>query len=914
MDGCLTEDRLLLWVAGRPPDDERAAAEREHLQGCHACRAVIAFARTSTLSATQQSHERPRPPRLARGETVGRYVIVDTLGQGGMGVVYAAYDPELDRKVALKLLRPGPGDEADSAGFRDRLLREAQAMARLRHPNVIKVYDVGTKPGALFVAMELIDGTTLGAWLKERRRSWREIVDVFRKAGAGLAAAHEAGLVHRDFKPDNVLISRGGDVVVTDFGLARAIDPAPSPLPLPLQSPEPASSSPSSPLNTPLTVTGALVGTPIYMAPEQLYGVAVDARADVYSYCTALYEGLFGRRPYDARTIDELRRQVTLGRVREPDGARCPAWVRRIVMRGLRIQPDARYPSMRALLDDLARDPAARWRRVSAAAGALLLVAALLLVPREVTRHQSQLCRGDKLHDVFIDDPGRFAAIGGAFEKSGRRDWKTSLASAQKALDDWATAWLRAYEDNCAATRLRGAQSAEMLDLRTACLNERMSELKSLVRLLEHADGALVDRAVSAIGSLEPPSSCSAEALVHGGNRPPTEPAARERFAALEADIAKVKAHEYAARYKDGAPLAAAAVETAARERFAALEADARYWKGVFAYHLGDLKSSEAELTRAAAQAVASGRDDLAARGYAFLGFVLGSQQRRFDAAHLAFDVSGAALGRLGGSPGLEAFRLRLEASALTNEGRMPDAIVDFQRALSIEEKLDKGPSVRQAECNSGMARALTESGRYAEALAALDRACAIYVRLFGPDFPTIGELELSRGFILRNLDRGDEAVAAMQRALAARERNHGPDHPAVVEALVYLGDVLRWRGRPADGVAYLERAIAVGERIHTPYPDVPVAMINLGWAHLDLHEPARARADFERALAHPKAHELSVEIGEAKLGLGEALWPSDRARATALFDEARVIFDKNTNAEAKDREAEMTRWIAAHK
>jgi eukaryotic-like serine/threonine-protein kinase len=907
VDGCLSEERLLQWIAGRPPVDADSDRDRQHLAACHTCRAVIAFARTNTLDMTARA-DAPPPSltqKLQRGDTVGRYVIVDTLGAGGMGVVYAAYDPELDRKVALKILRPGVGELVDSTGFRDRLRREAQAMARLRHPNVIKVYDVSTKPGELFVAMELVDGTTLGAWLRERKRPWREIVEVFKKAGAGLAAAHEAGLVHRDFKPDNVLLSKSGDVYVTDFGLARALG---AHEPAVVSSPVDVALSPA--WQTPLTVTGALVGTPIYMAPEQLLGTHVDARADVYSFCTALYEALYGARPYSAKSVEELRREVHAGHVREPEGgARVPSWLKRIVMRGLRVAPDDRHPSMRALLDELDKDPRARWRRVGAFAGVALVVASLALVQREMTRSQLRVCRGGEQMMAGVWDPSRRAEVERAFAATARPQAARAFANAAAALDEWTAGWLRARQDGCAATRLRGEQSAEMLDLRMACLDARLAEERALVELFARADGPLVDRAAAAARSLDTPTSCSADALLHTGDKLPQGAAARTRAATLDADIAKIKADEYTAHYVDGAKIAGDVIIAAEREHFDTRAAEARYWSGVFEYHLGKLEESKADVARAAAAGLALGRDELAARGYAFLGFLDGSQSRHYDAAHLALDISAAALQRIGNPPGLDAFRERKLASVLTNEGRHAESIEAYQRALAMQKRSDAG-AYAEAELNLGLARALTEAGRNTEALEAISRACTLYTQLFGPDYPMIGEAQLQVGFILRQLKRGDEAVVAMRKALAAREASHGPEHPSVVEALVYLGDTLVWRGRPSEGIPILERAVAVGEKIKTPYPDVPAALIDLGWAHLSLGKKQEARAEFERALAHPMAGQLSAELGEAKFGLAQLVVDADRERALALAHEARAALAK---APASDHKNELERWLARY-
>jgi tetratricopeptide (TPR) repeat protein len=586
-----------------------------------------------------------------------------------------------------------------------------------------------------------------------------------------------------------------------------------------------------------------------------------------------------------------------------------PSWLKRIVMRGLRVAPDERHPSMRALLDELGKDPRARWRRVGAFAGVALVVASLAVVQRQVTRSQLRVCRGGEQMIAGVWDSSRRAEVERAFAASGRPQAARAFANAATALDEWTDGWLRAREDGCAATRLRGEQSAEMLDLRMACLDTRLAEERALVDLFAHADGAIVDRAAAAARSLDTPSSCSADALLHSGDKLPPGAAARAQAAAFDAQIAKAKADEYTGHYADGAKVAAEVIVAAEREHLDSRAAEARYWSGVFEYHLGKLEESKSDVARAAAAGVALGRDELAARGYAFLGFLDGSQQRHFDAAHLALDISAAALQRIGNPPGLDAFRLRKLASVLTNEGRHAESIDAFQRALAVQRKSDGG-AFAEAELNLGLARCLTEAGRPAEALEAISRACALYTQLFGPDYPMIGEAQLQVGFILRQLKRGDEAVAAMRKALAAREASHGPDHPSVVEALVYLGDTLVWRGRPGEGIPILERAVAVGEKIKTPYPDVPAALIDLGWAHLALGKKQEARQEFERALAHPKAGELAAELGDAKFGLAQLVVEADRARALSLAHEARAALAKSQD---DDHKMELERWLARY-
>ncbi|MCE9574962.1 MAG: serine/threonine protein kinase, partial [Deltaproteobacteria bacterium] len=295
-----------------------------------------------SVSSGTEPDPRRRTPGARTERQLGRFVLLESLGVGGMGVVLAAYDPELDRNVALKLLHPGPVDDLEGPA---KLMREAQAMARLAHPNVVTVYEVGFAREQPFVAMELIDGTTLSVWLAQPR-TWRAIIAMFTDAGRGLAAAHAAGLVHRDVKPSNVFVGKDGRARIGDFGLVTARDER-----------------------------GAIAGTPAYMAPEQLDGDA-DARADQFGFCVALWEALFGARPFGGTTFDEQRRAHRAGPPPVPRGAEVPARIAAAVRRGLAIAPADRWPDMPALLAALAYDPAIARRRL-ALGGAFAGLAAL---------------------------------------------------------------------------------------------------------------------------------------------------------------------------------------------------------------------------------------------------------------------------------------------------------------------------------------------------------------------------------------------------------------------------------------------------------------------------------------------------------------------------------------------------------
>jgi tRNA A-37 threonylcarbamoyl transferase component Bud32 len=307
---------------------------------------------------------------------VGRYEVLAELGTGGMGVVYRARDPQLDREVAIKLLRPAGTTRHDPDTARARLVREARAMARLSHPNVITVHEVGTFEDQVFVAMEYVEGRTLAQWLAEAERPWQDVLEAFLAAGRGLAAAHDKGIVHRDFKPENAMVSDDGRVLVLDFGLARSAES-------PALEPEESRPIDTKAFDASLTLTGALVGTPAYMAPELYAGKAADERSDQFAFCVALWEAVYRQRPFFGDSLAALARAVMEGDIRSPIGVGArPAWLRRVLERGLAVAPHERHPSMHALLDAVADRQRPRWhqRWMPAVIGGGTLAVGLLLM------------------------------------------------------------------------------------------------------------------------------------------------------------------------------------------------------------------------------------------------------------------------------------------------------------------------------------------------------------------------------------------------------------------------------------------------------------------------------------------------------------------------------------------------------
>jgi tRNA A-37 threonylcarbamoyl transferase component Bud32 len=523
------EEALALLVEGEADAALRARIAR-HVDSCPSCLQLLAQLGRDEDASTAEISEAPAISRLMRdaalfapSKELDRFVLLEAIGRGAMGTVYAAYDRQLDRKVAIKLLHAHALVDPDA---RAQLLREARALGKISHPHVVPVHEVGEVGERLYVVMEHVQGRTLRAWMRERTRPWREVVEVFVQAGMGLSAAHAAGVVHRDFKPENVLIGDDARVRVVDFGLARAASRA-----QPQTAPMPGNARSTATCHEQSTGTGTVAGTPAYMAPEQWRGAALDGRTDQYGFCVALYEALHGERPFVAATTEALRELVLAGRMQPPPKrARVPARLRRVLLRGLSRAPEERWPSMDALLEALLRLSAPRrgwWLALGLGLGAVGVVVGQSL-------GASERCEGARSQLEGIWDEPREAAVKAAILDTALPYAADTWERVDGLLDAYADAWATKHTEVCEATSVRREQSSEVMDLRMACLRSRRIALREAVSVLAEASAsqaAKVEKAVSLVSSLPGLERCDDVEALRAELPPPEEPevAARVR-------------------------------------------------------------------------------------------------------------------------------------------------------------------------------------------------------------------------------------------------------------------------------------------------------------------------------------------------------------------------------------------------
>jgi tetratricopeptide (TPR) repeat protein/predicted Ser/Thr protein kinase len=877
------------------------------------------------LSATASS----TPPGV--GKTIGRYLVIGELGRGGMGLVLRAYDPRLQREVAVKILRPDRGGAAAQAA----LVREAQSMAKLSHPNVVGVYDVEPDGATVVLAMEYVEGSTLTKWLAAAPRSWREIVTIAIEAGRGLQAAHDAGVLHRDFKPSNVLIMSDGRAKVTDFGLAR-IDEAlrarisddGTPPPRDAEAPGPNATATIEGNASPETLGDTIKGTPAYMAIEQHAGAPLTPAADQFAFCVSLWQALVGSLPYAVRgrTMTMLANAKADGPPPWPKHVELPGPVVAAILRGLAPRPLDRWPSMAALLAELSEAVSGRRRAgLLRIAGAGALVAAVAGTALWWQYRRDSLCSGaeDQLAGVWDDDRRTRAAT--AFEATELPYAAGVWERVRPTLDDYAAQWVATHRESCEATSVRGEQSAHVMDLRMNCLRRARLQLESTSSALVDADAPTVEKAHALATSLPSLTACSDLEALQAEVPPPEDEADRAAVRDFEGDLAAARTRlgvgDYAGALARTEAIADV-VEALGYEpiRTSWLLVTARAQDG-----LGEYAAAEASFGAALRSALQSRQLPLAAAAAQELILVVGGEQHRHGEG-LAYAQT--ALG-LAAALGPEA-QARAKSSVANIYGLQGDVVgaeSELRGALALWESTD-ATSLGSASARANLAIVLAMQGNLAEAESTLRAALTIYEERLGPEHPQIAGLRNNLAVMVRRRESasatGDAAtasatagaVAEARKAIAIYEKSLGTEHPDLAGAYSNLGNALRSSGKLAEAEENYRRAIAMWDATVAPdNPSVVYGLDGLGGVLMDLGRAAEAIAPLERAHALCQNGRVSPTLrGETTFTLAKALWEvgKDRARARSLATEALAAM--GDDAAGGERREEVTAWLAAHR
>jgi tetratricopeptide (TPR) repeat protein len=812
---CITETTFSLLYAEKLSPVAVEEAEL-HLKSCARC--------LELLLRTDDRAPPVRTPELPTGTLLGRYVVLNLVGRGGMGEVYAAYDPELDRRIAVKLLRADREGEA-GASMTAHLLREAQAIARLSHPSVVVVYDVGICNGQVFIAMEFVKGQTAAEWVRATPRSWQDILRVYVVAGHGLAAAHHAGLVHRDFKPHNVMVGEDGSVRITDFGLARWVGSA-------QESPSPSNAAPGATSNLDLIGTGTSFGTPAYMAPEQRARCAADARSDQFSYCVSLHEALYGRRPGDtyiplvARGMSASRGAGPVPHSRLPSlahrSATVPRWVRLAVDRGLNPAPADRWPSMSDLLDRLERTPVRR-RRMTTAAVLLSLGAMVLgLLGNRLVHPGPDLCSGAarRLDGVWELSPdirmSRRAAIKNELAK--QPGGGVTFARLAGTLDRYASAWVAQHTEACEATNIRKDQSSEALDLRMDCLGQRLADVRALSDLLVDADAKVFKQAVEAALHLPPLESCADVGLLRDIVRPSLDSNGRLATERQRIGLAEARAMVETRRYSQAkSRLVSLLVETESLHN-GPLVAEVLALQGKTLGKLFEYREATTAARRAFSEALKARHDEIAAEAATQLIALYAAAGDPGEAAWQ--EIAKSFLDRIGGHETLRAFMLANQAFAADRHGQYALAVELHEKAIAILRRAPSPDTQQIAGSLASLSECLTELGQPDRAMRAVEEAERVLGQEADDGDPDLTVFLNAKGDALNNVGRFEEARASFQLML---RRWQGPDSPDSSVALYpwkgiaysFLG-----QGRAAEATIPARRAVEVCS-LHPDF-DVP--------------------------------------------------------------------------------------------
>jgi tetratricopeptide (TPR) repeat protein len=838
---CIDPDLAAAYVAHALTEAERRTVD-DHVDVCPQCRRLISEAVRET--GDDSGGFPTAGGALPLGARLGPYVIEAVLDAGGMGVVYAARDSRLGRPAAIKALRPERAEGAELT----QLLAEGEAMARLAHPNVVAIYDVIERGDRLYLAMELVHGGNVRQWLANRRRGWRDVVDVFIAAGDGLAAVHEAGLVHRDVKPSNILRADDGRVRLSDFGLAIAVD----------RRDESGSSD--------------AAGTPLYMSPEQRRGNRADARSDQYAFCVALHEALYGALPGQPVRSRAVPRRLRL-----------------VVARGLRADPDARFSSMHALVSELraARRSVRRSAWLGAGIAIALAAAAGVVASHRWLSARSAMAACEASAPLAgLWDPPQQRDIERGLRGTGAPYAETAWRRVQSSLDAWAAAYRSELHAACGATWLRGDQPVAQLEARFDCLVERRRELRGIVDQLARADATTASNAVSA-SQLRSPATC-ATAELHRGALAAADPGRAAQLDALRELRARVGALVVTGHARDALPLARTGLADAERAGDAASRADALWQLGWVEIEISELDAGEAHLLQAIAAAEQAGNHRTRAEAWIRL-LRLEHLRGRYDRLNVYRSQAEVAVAAAGNDPDQRALMLQYVGVMLAAQGQRDEAKDALRGALAAN------PAALPWERGTifeSLAIADEIAGDVRGALEPLEQARALIEEGLGPSHPRVAYSYENLAVAWLDLLEPARARAAMAHALAIFKSALGK-HRSLAIAHDVMGFIELERGDAAAAADHHGQALQIWNQLGLAHPRV-------AFSHLGLSQAALATGDNATAVMHAEqARTIGQRLADSKdramiaLQLARALRASrgDPVRVRALAREAHDIF-----------------------
>ncbi len=802
--------------------------------------------------STVALHEGDAPSSLSLldsrpGASIGRYLLIERLGAGGMGVVWRAYDPKLQRELALKMVRT----DRLSADAQARIVREARAMAQISHPNVVAVYDVEEEGETVTLAMELVSGGDLKGWL-ETPRTWSEIVEVFIGAGRGLAEAHAAGILHRDFKPANVLVGTEGRARVTDFGIARA--------PSSMRSSEDVERSMErsntrggsldslDSLDSDLTADGTVVGTPGYMAPEQHFAESLDARADQYAFCVSLRAALTGAMPFEGSMVEIAKAKVA-GPPAWPRSVDVPRAIVAALDRGMSSQPDDRWSTMGALLESLHHDPGRRRRTMLWGAGVGLGAPALALAVWSGSS-AVQPCSGAAEQLSGVWDEARHREVEDAFEGTKAVFAASVWAKTGPALDRYAEEWIAMHTDACEATNVRRDQSAEVMDLRMSCLRRARVQLEATADVLLDADARVVTRAHQLVGGLPSLSRCAEVDALRADVAPPEDPEVAQSVEGAREQIARARALDQAGKPRVAQEHLEQSVAGIEAIDYPPLHTELRVERSKLLQAVGKYAEAETMLRETLEQALSHGQWWLAWDVAVTASYSVGQAQGRHAEA-LGYLAVAVGLSQRPGFSGRDQASSRVAmATTLRLLGRLEESETQLREALVLQRESIGESAPVIALTHNNLANTLYFQGRYSDSLAEHVIAQQMYRETLGEGHPEIAMSLSNQAGVLLALDRTEEAIAGLREAVEIKERSLGPEHPETSASLNNLAVALTRTGNDDEAATVFRKTVEIGLAAYGPdHPRVGGARANLASVLIRQGELAEAETQLRAAV-----------------------------------------------------------------